>query len=152
MSIHKQNEPAANHEEVVAPVPPADDEMRLRSTKGDEGKSCRPSCSTYSKEWRRRGGKMVTPTEQSAGGGPAAVTSVDSDIEFGDRVPVNRLVGAGESSSFEIQGSAVAERQTLGAVSRTLQTNASDQHVQREKNKRKRSPTIRKILCAFKIR
>ncbi|OCT44635.1 hypothetical protein CLCR_06223 [Cladophialophora carrionii] len=157
ISIHKPNEPTAYHEEVLAPVPSVPDEMRIRFTTRDEEESMRPSCSIYSKEWRQRVRKIITPAEQTACGGPAEVTSVGSDTKIGDMAAVatsqyaDGLVGSGESSSVEDQACAVTGRQTPGTASGAFQTSSPDQDIHQEKNKRKRSRTIRKIVSAFKI-
>ncbi|ETI20964.1 hypothetical protein G647_07307 [Cladophialophora carrionii CBS 160.54] len=157
ISIHKPNEPTGYNEEVLAPVPSVPDEMRIRFTTRDEEKSTGPPCSIYSKEWRQRARKIIIPAEQTACGGPAEVTSVDSDTKIGDMAAVgtsqyaDRLVGSGESSSLEDQACAVTGRQTPGAASGAFQTSSPDQNIHQGKNKRKRSRTIRKIVSAFKI-
>ncbi|KIW63927.1 hypothetical protein PV04_08891 [Phialophora macrospora] len=157
VTIRKPNQRGADQDEGIAPVPPIPDNMHIRFTTRDVMKSKRPACSIYSKEWRRRVRKTVTPPEQTACGESAE----DSDVKFnnvnGDMATVkpsldaDRLVGAGGSSSLENQSSTVTERQTMGVESMALQTNSPDQDVERNKNKKKkRSLAIGKVLSAFK--
>jgi hypothetical protein len=60
------------------------------------------------------------------------------------------VVGTAGSSSLKHQPSAVTERQTMDVASMAFQTNSPDQHIERNKNKKKRSPAIGKIVSVFK--